>query len=139
MELVILGNTMEKIIAYIVAGEIRVKAIKKNNNKAADKFVHVGNGTDSLAASLYVPSNDKLVDIHGNSIIQSVFASEKAMASHGSADAKNSEAGLAVPGDLAPDNPGIHPFLYRSPAAGQIEIRKLDIRFVPLLSKKLRN
>uniref|UniRef100_M1DV59 BZIP transcription factor family protein n=1 Tax=Solanum tuberosum TaxID=4113 RepID=M1DV59_SOLTU len=92
---------------------------QKNTNKAADTFVHVGNGSDSLAASLYVPSNDKLVNIHGNSIIQSVFASEKAMASHGSADKKNSEAGLAVPGDLAPAVPGIHPCLYRSPAAGQ--------------------
>ncbi|KAH0693450.1 hypothetical protein KY285_020547 [Solanum tuberosum] len=92
---------------------------QKNTNKVAAKFVHVGNGSDSLAASLYVPSNDKLVDIHGNSIIQSIFAIEKAMASHRSADAKNSKASLAVPGDLALDVPGIHPFLYRSPAAGQ--------------------
>ncbi|WMV26052.1 hypothetical protein MTR67_019437 [Solanum verrucosum] len=92
---------------------------QENTNKAADTFVHVGNGSDSLAASLYVLSNDKLVNIHGNSIIQSVFASEKAMASHGSADKKNSKAGLAVPGDLAPAVPGIHPCLYRSPTAGQ--------------------
>jgi len=71
-----------------------------------------GNGSNSLAASLYVPSNDKLVEIHGNSIIQCVFSSEKAMASHGSVDKKNSEAGLAVPGDLAPAVPGIHHCLY---------------------------
>ncbi|KAG5611447.1 hypothetical protein H5410_022728 [Solanum commersonii] len=92
---------------------------QKNTNKAADTFVYVGNGSDSLAASLYVPSNDKLVNIHGNSIIQSVFASEKAMASHGSVDKKNNEGGLAVPGDLALVVLGIHPCLYRSPAAGQ--------------------
>ncbi|KAH0758147.1 hypothetical protein KY290_021640 [Solanum tuberosum] len=62
---------------------------QKNTNKAADKFVHY------------------------------VFASEKAKASHGSADSKNSEASLAVPGDLGPAVPGIHPCLYRSPAAEQ--------------------
>ncbi|KAH0679549.1 bZIP transcription factor 17-like [Solanum tuberosum] len=41
------------------------------------------------------------------------------MAFHRSADKKNREAGLAVPGDLAPAIPGIHPHLYRSPAMGQ--------------------
>ncbi|KAH0693445.1 hypothetical protein KY285_020542 [Solanum tuberosum] len=93
---------------------------QKNTNKAADKFVHVGNGSDPLAASLYVPRNDKLVEIDGNLIIQYVSASEKAMAFHGSADKKNKEAGLTVPGDLAPVIPGIHPRLYRSLAMGQI-------------------
>ncbi|KAJ8534320.1 hypothetical protein K7X08_007644 [Anisodus acutangulus] len=88
---------------------------QQNINKAADGFVHVGNGSDPLAASLYVPRNDKLVKIDGNLIIQSVLASEKAMASHGSADKNNKETGLAVPGDLTPAIPGSHPRLYRSP------------------------
>jgi len=92
---------------------------QKNTNKATNKFVHLGNGSDSLAASLYVPRNDKLVEIDGNLIIQCVSASEKAMAFHGSADKKNRETGLTVPGDLAPVIPGIHPRLYRSPAMRQ--------------------
>ncbi|XP_055807483.1 bZIP transcription factor 17-like [Solanum dulcamara] len=92
---------------------------QQNTNKAADEFVHVGNGSDALAASLYVPRNDKLVKIDGNLIIQSVLASEKAMASHRGADRNNRETGLAVPGDLAPAIPGSHPRLYRSSAVGQ--------------------
>ncbi|PHT30159.1 TGACG-sequence-specific DNA-binding protein TGA-1B [Capsicum baccatum] len=81
-----------------------------------DEFVRMGNGSDPLAAYLFVPRNDKLVKIDGNLIIQSVLASEKAMASHGSADKNNRGTGLAVPGDLAPAIPGTHPRLYRSPA-----------------------
>ncbi|KAH0682874.1 hypothetical protein KY285_020376 [Solanum tuberosum] len=91
----------------------------QNNNKAVDEFVHVGNGSDPLATSLYVPRNDKLVEIDRNLIIQSELASEKAMASHGSADKKNRELGLTVHGDLAPSIPGIHPRLYRSPVVGE--------------------
>ncbi|WMV25549.1 hypothetical protein MTR67_018934 [Solanum verrucosum] len=89
---------------------------QQNSNKVVDEFVHVGNGSDPLAASLYVPRNDKLVEIDGNLIIRSVLASEKAMASHGSANKKYREPGLTVPGDLAPPILGIHPRLYRSPA-----------------------
>ncbi|MCD9640360.1 hypothetical protein HAX54_025636 [Datura stramonium] len=92
---------------------------QQNTNKPAYEFVHTGNGSDPLAASLYVPRNDKLVKIDGNLIIQSVLASEKAMASHGGADKNNRETGLAVPGDLAPAIPGSHPRLYRSSAVGQ--------------------
>ncbi|KAL0359653.1 UNVERIFIED_CONTAM: bZIP transcription factor 17 [Sesamum angustifolium] len=50
---------------------------------SADELVRLGNGSEPLAASLYVPRNDKLVKIDGNLIIHSVLASEKAMASHG--------------------------------------------------------
>ncbi|XP_027772588.1 bZIP transcription factor 17-like [Solanum pennellii] len=92
---------------------------KQNTNKAGDEFVHVGNGSDPLVASLYVPRNDKLVEIDGSLIIQSILASEKAMAFHGSAEKKNKEAGLAVPGDIAPTIPAVHPRLYRSPEVGQ--------------------
>ncbi|KAL0383412.1 UNVERIFIED_CONTAM: bZIP transcription factor 17 [Sesamum calycinum] len=65
---------------------------------SADELVRLGNGSEPLAASLYVPRNDKLVKIDGNLIIHSVLASEKAMASHGKG---GGETGLAVPGDLA--------------------------------------
>ena len=72
---------------------------KRSTNKAADKFVYVGNSSDPLTTSLYIPINDKLVNIHWNSIIQPVFASEKAMTSHGSDNKKNREANLTVLGD----------------------------------------
>ncbi|WMV25574.1 hypothetical protein MTR67_018959 [Solanum verrucosum] len=92
---------------------------QQNSNKVVDEFVHVGNGSDPLAASLYVPRDDKLVEIDKKLIIQSVLASEKAMVSHGSADKKNREPSLVVPGDLSPSILGIHPRLYRSPAVGE--------------------
>uniref|UniRef100_M1DRD9 Transcription factor hy5 n=1 Tax=Solanum tuberosum TaxID=4113 RepID=M1DRD9_SOLTU len=92
---------------------------QQNSNKVVDEFVHVGNGSDPLAASLYVPRNDKLVEIDGSLIIKSVLASEKAIASYGSADKKNREPGLTVPRDLSPSIPGIHPRLYRSTAVGE--------------------
>lgn len=70
---------------------------------SAEEFVRLGNGSEALAASLYVPRNDKLVKIDGNLIIHSVLASEKAMASNRNG---GGETGLAVPGDLAPAIPG---------------------------------
>ncbi|GFP85014.1 tgacg-sequence-specific DNA-binding protein tga-1b [Phtheirospermum japonicum] len=70
---------------------------------SADEFVLSGNGSEPLAASLYVPRNDKLVKIDGNLIIHSVLASEKAMASHGKRSV--GETGLIVPGDLVPAIP----------------------------------
>ncbi|KAK6791683.1 hypothetical protein RDI58_010764 [Solanum bulbocastanum] len=51
--------------------------------------------------------------------MESVLASEKAMAPHGSADKKNRELGLAVPGYLAPSIIQIHPLLYRSLVVGE--------------------
>ncbi|KAH0685076.1 hypothetical protein KY290_021649 [Solanum tuberosum] len=41
------------------------------------------------------------------------------MASHESSDKKNRETDLAVPRDLSPIVPGIHPRLYQSPAGGE--------------------
>ncbi|XP_073132109.1 bZIP transcription factor 17-like [Henckelia pumila] len=67
-----------------------------------DESVHLGNGSEPLVASLYVPRNDKLVKIDGNLIIHSVLASEKAMVSQGQG---GGESGLAVRGDLAPAVP----------------------------------
>ncbi|KAG5611467.1 hypothetical protein H5410_022748, partial [Solanum commersonii] len=37
-----------------------------NTNKVANEFVHLGNGSDPLEASLYAPRNDKLGEIVGN-------------------------------------------------------------------------
>lgn len=83
---------------------------------SADELVQSRNGCEPLAASLYVPRNDKLVKIDGNLIIHSVLASEKAMASQGKG---GGETGLIVPGDLAPSisvpglgrNGALHPHL----------------------------
>ncbi|KAL8041241.1 hypothetical protein ABFX02_10G153100 [Erythranthe guttata] len=66
---------------------------------SADESGQSRNGSEPLAASLYVPRNDKLVKIDGNLIIHSVLASEKAMASHGKG---GGGTGLVVPGDLSP-------------------------------------
>ncbi|KAH6832584.1 hypothetical protein C2S53_008883 [Perilla frutescens var. hirtella] len=70
---------------------------------SGDESFRLANGSEPLAASLYVPRNDKLVKIDGNLIIHSVLASEKAMASNRNG---GGETGLAVPGDLAPAIPG---------------------------------
>nr|GMD39894.1 bZIP transcription factor 17-like [Ipomoea batatas] len=79
------------------------------------EIVCSGNGSEPLAASLYVPRNDKLVKIDGNLIIHSVLASEKAMASRGGAETKSSEeTSLAIPGDLTPAKR--HPHVYQGPA-----------------------
>ncbi|KAF8398196.1 hypothetical protein HHK36_017122 [Tetracentron sinense] len=105
----------------------------------SDGFVRLGNSTEPLVASLYVPRNDKLVKIDGNLIIHSVLASEKAMASSHVATAMKSdkptvsltndaiETGLAVAGNLGPALPVSkvgrnkegHPHLYRSPVERQ--------------------
>ncbi|KAL3637107.1 hypothetical protein CASFOL_019406 [Castilleja foliolosa] len=73
---------------------------QNGQDPSADELVRSGNGSEALAASLYVPRNDKLVKIDGNLIIHSVLASEKAMASRGKGG--DSETGLVVPGDLVP-------------------------------------
>ncbi|KAA8517901.1 hypothetical protein F0562_015375 [Nyssa sinensis] len=82
------------------------------NEPGSDVFARLGNASEPLVASLYVPRNDKLVKIDGNLIIHSVLASEKAMASR--------ETGLAVARNLAPAIPvpgmnnGRHPHMFRS-------------------------
>ncbi|KAK7322497.1 hypothetical protein VNO77_25878 [Canavalia gladiata] len=86
--------------------------------------VHRGNASEPLVASLYVPRNDKLVKIDGNLIIQSIMASEKAMASQTAEARKDKrETGLAIPKDsdsalAIPEvgrNRGQHPHVYRVP------------------------
>ncbi|KAL5546741.1 hypothetical protein UlMin_006428 [Ulmus minor] len=81
----------------------------------SDEFVHHGNASEPLLASLYVPRNDKLVKIDGNLIIHSVLASEKTKASLAHSAMKNSqETGLAIPTDLTPAlNRGRHAPLCR--------------------------
>ncbi|XP_038904557.1 bZIP transcription factor 17-like [Benincasa hispida] len=68
-----------------------------------DESIKLGNASEPLVASLYVPRNDKLVKIDGNLIIHSFLASEKAMASRRASDTnKGRETGLAIPRDLSP-------------------------------------
>ncbi|KAG5611434.1 hypothetical protein H5410_022715 [Solanum commersonii] len=100
---------------------------QKNTNKAADKFVHVGNGSDPLAASLYVPRNDKLVVIDGNLIIQYVLASEIAMAFHGSANMKNREVGLTVPGSLLSSGMCTEVFQFDASASGSKSLSRIFV------------
>ncbi|KAG7962150.1 hypothetical protein I3843_09G051000 [Carya illinoinensis] len=94
----------------------------------SDEFVNLGNASEPLVASLYVPRNDKLVKIDGNLIIHSVLASEKAMASQVTPVKEvNRETGLAIPGDLAPalaipevgGNRVRHCHVFRNPTGGQ--------------------
>ncbi|KAK4432042.1 bZIP transcription factor 17 [Sesamum alatum] len=84
-------------------GDIRDYNCKRDHDSGGKpssyEFVQVGNVSEPLVASLYVPRNDKLVKIDGNLIIHSVLASEKAMSSHGE---RGGETGLAIPGDLSP-------------------------------------
>ncbi|XVF40871.1 hypothetical protein PTKIN_Ptkin01aG0151500 [Pterospermum kingtungense] len=63
---------------------------------------YMGNGSEPLTASLYVPRNDRLVKIDGNLIIHSVLASEKAVASRKASQIKNKETGLAIPENFSP-------------------------------------
>ncbi|KAF8395752.1 hypothetical protein HHK36_019703 [Tetracentron sinense] len=99
----------------------------------------LGNASESLVASLYVPRNDKRVKIDGNLIIHSVLASEKAMASSRAlTEGKNfkatvswandvGETSLAIAGNFAAalavskdgNNGERHHHLYRSPTERQ--------------------
>ncbi|PRQ40240.1 putative transcription factor bZIP family [Rosa chinensis] len=79
----------------------------------------VGNASEPLVASLYVPRNDKLVKIDGNLIIHSVLASEKAKTHKKSREArvegaKDLVSALAIP--EAGVNRGRRAPLYRTPA-----------------------
>lgn len=67
-------------------------------SNTSDRVGPVGNSSEPLVASLYVPRNDKMVKIDGNLIIHSVLASEKAMASHAAEGVKTAEeTSLAIP------------------------------------------
>ncbi|GAB4843965.1 hypothetical protein Ancab_013929 [Ancistrocladus abbreviatus] len=56
-----------------------------------DGSAPLGNASEPLVASLYVPRNDKLVKIDGNLIIHSVMATEKARAPSADGGRKTSE------------------------------------------------
>lgn len=107
---------------------IETKEKESQPSPCLDEFVRMGNASEPLVASLYVPRNDKLVKIDGNLIIHSVLASEKAMASQDTSQANNNkETGLAIPKDLSPafaipdirGNGARHSQLYRNPAERQ--------------------
>ncbi|KAM7257935.1 hypothetical protein ACFE04_013676 [Oxalis oulophora] len=88
--------------------------VKSKHSSGSDEFDRVGNASEPLVASLYVPRNDKLVKIDGNLIIHSVLASEKARAfQRPSGKENNSETGLAIPKHPAI---GRHPHMYRNPS-----------------------
>ncbi|KAJ4971265.1 hypothetical protein NE237_004364 [Protea cynaroides] len=103
-------------------------------NVGDSEHLPLGNASEPLVASLYVPRNDKLVKIDGNLIIHSVLASEKAMklsyaASEMESDKATAssarearETGLAIAGKL-PSVFGVaqggrnaerHPHMYRN-------------------------
>ncbi|KAL8128906.1 hypothetical protein V2J09_018061 [Rumex salicifolius] len=63
----------------------------KNDSGITDGQVPMSNSSEPLAASLFVPKNEKLVKIDGNLIIHSVLASERARASPGTTKMKTSE------------------------------------------------
>ncbi|KAF3555605.1 hypothetical protein F2Q69_00010388 [Brassica cretica] len=74
-----------------------------------------GNGSEPLVASLFVPRNDKLVKIDGNLIINSILASEKAVASRKASE--SSERKAADPAVVTKD---YHPAL-PLPEVGKVE------------------
>ncbi|XP_041027760.1 bZIP transcription factor 17-like [Juglans microcarpa x Juglans regia] len=108
--------------------ELERKGQQQQPLPRSDESVRLGNVSEPLVASLYVPRNDKLVKIDGNLIIYSVLASEKAMAFQDTFRKKNNrETGLAIPGDLAPafaipevgENRGRQSHSYKNPTGGQ--------------------
>ncbi|KAJ0258271.1 bZIP transcription factor 17 [Hirschfeldia incana] len=83
------------------------------NVSAAENSVPPGNGSEPLVASLFVPRNDKLVKIDGNLIINSILASEKAVASRKASESNERKADPVVTKDYHPALP--------SPDVGKIE------------------
>ncbi|CAF2266051.1 hypothetical protein YC2023_044469 [Brassica napus] len=53
----------------------------RGNLSATENYVPLGNGSELLGASLFVPRNEKLVKLDGNLIIHSILASEEDTAS----------------------------------------------------------
>ncbi|ESQ52813.1 hypothetical protein EUTSA_v10016317mg [Eutrema salsugineum] len=83
------------------------------NMSATESSVPPGNGSEPLVASLFVPRNDKLVKIDGNLIINSILASEKAVASRKASESNERKADLVIPKDYSPALP--------LPGVGRIE------------------
>ncbi|XP_050374143.1 bZIP transcription factor 17 [Argentina anserina] len=100
---------------FDVANTIHERA----HNQKEQAVPGLGNASEPLVASLYVPRNDKLVKIDGNLIIHSVLASEKAKNHKKSREAKVEGAkdlvsALAIP--EAGVNRGRRAPLYTTPA-----------------------
>ena len=81
---------------------VNVQGMEKSSHNASD---FSGNSKKPLLASLYVPRNNKLVKIDGNLIIQSVLASEKAIARNSDQEEKSDKqsketTSLAIAGTL---------------------------------------
>ncbi|KAG7574441.1 Basic-leucine zipper domain [Arabidopsis suecica] len=77
----------------------------RKNISATESSVPPGNGSEPLVASLFVPRNDKLVKIDGNLIINSILASEKAVASRKASESKERKADLVISKDYSPALP----------------------------------
>jgi hypothetical protein len=77
----------------------------RKNISATESSVTPGNGSEPLVASLFVPRNDKLVKIDGNLIINSILASEKAVASRKASESKERKADLMISKDYTPALP----------------------------------
>ncbi|KAL1220115.1 bZIP transcription factor 17 [Cardamine amara subsp. amara] len=77
----------------------------RKNTSATESSVPSGNGSEPLVASLFVPRNDKLVKIDGNLIINSILASEKAVASRKASELNERKADLVIPKDYTPALP----------------------------------
>lgn len=111
------GLSKDKFDGYNRIHHERQKEQKKEwPLPGSDEFVRLGNASEPLIASLYVPRNDKLVKIDGNLIIHSVLASEKAKASHAHPEVKNNYA-LAIP--KARGNRGRRAPLFSNPTQRQ--------------------
>ncbi|KAF8104660.1 hypothetical protein N665_0170s0036 [Sinapis alba] len=75
------------------------------NISATENSVPPGNGSEPLVASLFVPRNDKLVKIDGNLIINSILASEKAVASRKASESNERKADPVITKDYSPALP----------------------------------
>ncbi|XWS58852.1 hypothetical protein CRYUN_Cryun08bG0069300 [Craigia yunnanensis] len=119
-----------KFVSNRVHGRGSESGVEQKETGAHSVPGYMGNGSEPLTASLYVPRNDKLVKIDGNLIIHSVLASEKAVASHKTSQLKHMETVLVIPKNFSPavaipgarENGGKHSREYRNPAERQIAL-----------------
>ncbi|RID67415.1 hypothetical protein BRARA_D02498 [Brassica rapa] len=88
------GSYRSNYVTDQVYNQHRNRVLDTSRSNERDS-VPPGNGSEPLVASLFVPRNDKLVKIDGNLIINSILASERALAS----ESNESKADGVVPKD----------------------------------------
>ncbi|CAN6992032.1 unnamed protein product [Brassica rapa subsp. trilocularis] len=91
-----------KVLMVGDGSDVRRESVCSGRDSCGGVEGRVGNSSEPLFASLYVPRNNGLVKIDGNLIIHSVLASEKAKKNI-SETIKSKEAELTVPGIPVPD------------------------------------